>query len=40
MIKSAQKSYGEDKAFDVGVVVHDPLKYVDKAKVESGNLIS
>ena len=39
MQKTARKSYGEDKPFDVGVVVHVPLKDVDRAKVDSGNLM-
>ena len=39
MIKTARKSYGNDKPFDVGTVVHVPLKDVDRTKVDSGNLI-
>ena len=39
MIKTARKSYGNDKPVDVGTVVHIPLKDVDRTKVDSGNLI-
>ena len=39
MIKTARKSYGNDKPFDVGTVVHVPLNDVDRTKVDSGNLI-
>ena len=39
MIKTARKSIGNDKPFDVRTVVHVPLKDVDRTKVDSGNLI-
>jgi hypothetical protein len=39
MIKNARKSYDNDKSFDAGVVVHVPLKDMDRTKVDSGNLM-
>ena len=39
MIKNARKSYDNDKPFGVGVVVHVPLKDMDRTKVDSGNLL-
>ena len=39
MIKTARKSYGNDKPFDVGTVIHVSLKDVDRTKVDSGNLL-
>ena len=38
MKKRVLERVGEDKVCEVGEVVHVPLKDVDKAKVDTGNL--
>jgi hypothetical protein len=38
MKKNVMKRVGEDKVCEVGEVVHVPLKDIDKAKVDTGNL--